>query len=132
MATRLYTEAEARALLPQVIPVVQAIQRAFRGLRALQATVAAESRGASGDGNLVADPWAEGGQDGAEAMSLELRENVARLSRWEIEIKDPDRGLIDFQSERDGQVVYLCYLLGEPDLAYWHTVDGGFAGRKPL
>ncbi len=119
-------------MLPQVVPVVEAIQRAFRGLRALQASVASESRGASGDGNLSANPWAEGGQDDGEALSRELRENVVTLSRWDIEIKDPDRGLIDFRSERNGEVVYLCYLLGEPDLAYWHGLEDGFAGRRPL
>jgi hypothetical protein len=45
-------------------------------------------------------------------------------------LKDPERGLIDFYSEREGRVVYLCYLLGEPDLLYWHDLDTGFAAAS--
>ena len=47
-------------------------------------------------------------------------------------MKDPERGLIDFYHERDGQVVYLCWQLGEPDIEWWHDTEAGFAGRQPL
>jgi hypothetical protein len=130
---RLYSEAEARALLPEIIPVVQRLRDAFVALRALQSSVEAHSRGASGDGNLLANAFDRDEQENhAETLNRQLREAAAVLTQHEIEIKDPERGLVDFHSERDGRIVYLCYLLGEPDLLYWHDLDTGFAGRQPL
>jgi hypothetical protein len=49
-----------------------------------------------------------------------------------VEIKDLGTGLVDFRTERDGMVVYLCWRLGEDPIRYWHELDTGFAGRKPL
>lgn len=130
---RVYSEAEAQALLPEVIPVLEALRKAIVELRALEAAVAAEARGASGDGNLLADPWEEAaGENRAEAFRRQIRGAVAQLRQWDIELKDPERGLIDFYHQRGDEVVFLCYLLGEADIGYWHTLSGGFAGRQPL
>ena len=49
-----------------------------------------------------------------------------------ILIKSVERGLIDFPSLMDGNLIYLCWQAGEPELMYWHTVDSGFAGRQSL
>ena len=129
---RLYSESEARAALADVIPIVTRLRDAFVALRALQSSVAADSRGATGDGTLTASAWDEQGANRAEALNRELQTAAALLGDRDVEVKDPERGLIDFRSERDGRVVFLCYLLGEPDLLYWHELDAGFAGRQPL
>ena len=47
-------------------------------------------------------------------------------------LKDIDLGLIDFPSIRNGREVYLCWKLGEDSVRFWHEIDTGFAGRKPL
>ena len=129
---RLYSEAEARALLPEVIPVLMRLRDGIAELRALEAAVAAQAKGASGDGNLLADPWEEGKENRQEALRRQIRSAAAQLQQWGIELKDPERGLIDFYHEREGEVVFLCYLLGEPDIGYWHTLSGGLAARQPL
>jgi hypothetical protein len=49
-----------------------------------------------------------------------------------IEIKDLDNGLVDFQAKRDGDVVYLCWRDGEPIVAHWHPLDGGYRNRRRL
>ena len=49
-----------------------------------------------------------------------------------VELKDPFSGLVDFPAWRHGHEVYLCWRLGEPDVAHWHELDAGFAGRRPL
>ena len=54
---RLYTLAEADGLLPEVVPVLETLRDAYVELRAIQASVASQSRGASGDGHLLANPW---------------------------------------------------------------------------
>lgn len=130
---RLYTLEEARETLPRVIPVLERIRSAFVELRALQAATDAASRGASGDGHLLENPWeASAGKDRAEQLNRQLRRGVGRLQQWGIELKDPEKGLIDFYHEREGQVVFLCYMLGEAELACWHDLESGFAGRQPL
>ncbi len=58
---RLYTVEEAQAALPEIIPVLEGVRAAYVELRALQASLSAEVRGASGDGHLLANPWQEGG-----------------------------------------------------------------------
>ena len=119
-------------MLPEVIPVLERVRDAMERLRALQAVVAAAVRGASGDGNLLADAWNDRDTNDSQQLQAELTSAAAQLDEWAIELKDPARGLIDFRSERDGRVVYLCYLLGEPTIAHWHELDAGFAGRQPL
>ncbi len=79
--------------------------------------------------------------DRTEYIKLE-KEKSDRIERWnksirEIEdvgilIKNPDLGLVDFYSIRDGQVVFLCWQRGEPEVRYWHTLEGGYGGRRPL
>ena len=49
-----------------------------------------------------------------------------------IQLKSRSEGLIDFPSELDGRPMLLCWKLGEPSVQFWHDVDSGFAGRKPL
>jgi hypothetical protein len=134
-AVKLYSVAEAQELLPEVVLVLERLREAFLAMRVLTAAVAAQSRGASGDGALVANPWEpeESQEDRAEALNRDVREAAGQLQAWGIELKDPERGLIDFYHERpDAEVVFLCYLLGEPEIGYWHTLSGGFAGRRGL
>ena len=49
-----------------------------------------------------------------------------------VQIKDINIGLLDFSAMRDGREVYLCWQYGEIDIAYWHEVDAGYAGRQPI
>ncbi|HVL87865.1 MAG TPA: DUF2203 domain-containing protein [Candidatus Thermoplasmatota archaeon] len=72
-------------------------------------------------------------------LLAELRDVQARLetSIEEIrfagaEVKDLAQGLVDFTAQRgEGELVYLCWKLGEPELSWWHPLEGGFAARKP-
>ena len=47
-------------------------------------------------------------------------------------VKDLDEGLVDFPAVRDGEEILLCWRLGEEEVAYWHGLEEGFAGRQPL
>ncbi|HET6512281.1 MAG TPA: DUF2203 domain-containing protein [Candidatus Kapabacteria bacterium] len=76
------------------------------------------------------------GPNGQKAFPLQLErlvEIVREFGERQIEVKDLSRGLIDFPHLRkDGEEVYLCYLLGETSILSWHTITGGFAGRRSL
>lgn len=49
-----------------------------------------------------------------------------------VQIKDINYGLLDFSAWREGREVYLCWQYGEDDIAFWHEVDAGYAGRQPI
>ncbi len=49
-----------------------------------------------------------------------------------VQIKDINTGLLDFSALKEGREVYLCWMYGEGEIAYWHEVDAGFAGRQPI
>lgn len=61
-----------------------------------------------------------------------IREAVARIEQTGCVVKDLDMGLVDFPSIVNDEQVYLCWKLGEERIRYWHRMDEGFAGRKPL
>jgi hypothetical protein len=47
-------------------------------------------------------------------------------------VKDADEGLVDFPALREGEEILLCWKLGEAEIAYWHDLEQGFAGRRPI
>jgi hypothetical protein len=67
-----------------------------------------------------------------EAAAGELSACVQELTGLGVQVKDLDTGLVDFPSLRDGEEVLLCWQLGEDEIGWWHTLEGGFAGRRPL
>lgn len=62
----------------------------------------------------------------------ELRTAIGRIQQSGCIVKDLDAGLLDFPTFYRGEEVYLCWKLGEPGIRFWHGVDEGFAGRKPI
>ena len=57
---------------------------------------------------------------------------LGEFKKHEIQIKDADRGLVDFPSRRGSREVFLCWEKDEEDIAHWHELDGGYDGREPL
>jgi hypothetical protein len=67
-----------------------------------------------------------------ERAQEKMEEYVRELAQLGVELKDYFTGLIDFPSLMDGRPVYLCWRLGEPEVAHWHELEAGFAGRQKL
>ena len=68
----------------------------------------------------------------ARALVEELDAIVHEIEESGVHLKDIQLGLVDFPAERDGEVVYLCWQFGESEVAFWHGVEDGFPGRRPL
>ena len=66
------------------------------------------------------------------ALAEALAEEVSVIEELGVAIKDLDTGLCDFLGEREGRDVWLCWRLGEKQVAHWHELDDGFSGRQPL
>ncbi len=124
---KVFTVHEANALLPKVRSIVGKIQRAHRQVTSYREEAKKASEAAEQGG---------GGITSGVAYATVLTELTLQLGELEslgVQLKDFDRGLVDFPSLRDGRVVLLCWQLGEGDeLEWWHDVDAGFAGRTPL
>lgn len=102
------------------------------------------------DRNRVAEIQAELGQgretNGSSEHAEQLAEHerevlrlVARMQRavsqideWGITLRDIQSGLIDFPALANGRPIWLCWRLGEDDIAWWHETNVGFEGRQPL
>ncbi len=124
---KIFTVAEANALLPTVRGILSKIQRAHKRLSFYRKAAKAAAEGAEQGGG--------GMPDGSRyaALLIELTSQTSELEALGVQLKDFDRGLVDFPSLRDGQVVLLCWQIGEGDeLRWWHHVEEGFAGRTPL
>ena len=121
---RHYTLEEARAQLAWLAERLATMRAAQARLGDTEARAAlTEAAPANGGG--------EPGRHVGEAF-VELRTSVGELARREIVLRDLDRGLVDFPALRDGEEVYLCWVDGEPDIAFWHELDAGYGGRRPL
>jgi hypothetical protein len=62
----------------------------------------------------------------------QMQASVARIDGWGITLRDIDSGMIDFPALVSGRQVWLCWQLGEGPIAWWHELEDGFAGRRPL
>jgi hypothetical protein len=81
-----------------------------------------------------ATPTNGGGEPGkvvSEAF-LDLRDALVDLRERDIVLRDLDRGLVDFPSISGDEEIYLCWEEGESQIAFWHDLETGFAGRQPL
>ena len=67
-----------------------------------------------------------------EDAASKLRAAIEEVQEIGCLIKDLDIGLVDFPTTYRGEEVYLCWKLGEPGIEFWHGVDEGFRGRKPI
>jgi hypothetical protein len=124
---KIFTVQEANALLPDVREIVGKISRTHRKLSRYREDAGKAAEGAERGGGGFADGVAYA------SVLIELTDQIAKLDLLGVQLKDFERGLVDFPSLRDGRVVLLCWQLGEGDeLEWWHDVDAGFAGRTPL
>jgi hypothetical protein len=129
-----FTLEEATEALETVRPLAERMVEQRRTLREARAALAPARSAVSGNG---------GGLDAERIQELETAANdaaaavvacVEAIGEAGAQIKDVDRGLLDFPAVRPatGETVLLCWHVGEPEIAYWHGLDEGFAGRKPL
>jgi len=129
------TVAEANALLPQVIPLIEQLQGLQRSIQqtAQQLNEAVE-KVTAGNGYPIQSLKAEIRELTEHQLQLveAFQSALAQLEDLGAMLKDLTIGLIDFHGLHDGQPVLLCWKIGEDRIRFWHTLEAGFAGRQPL
>lgn len=130
---KLFTVEDANRALPLVRAIVEDIVEQFQAVNDLRQRLAALSKPKQ-KARRPDDPYAQEvarHEAELEAEETKLAEYIGELGKLGVELKGPD-GLCDFPSTRDGREIYLCWRLGEPEVAFWHERHTGFAGRQPL
>lgn len=122
--SRHYTREEARALLPQ-------IRGWLAKLRMLEPVLEQHEGGLA---RLLSQGRDLGGErvHGWLRTAVALRSVAGEFTGRQLQLKDLQRGLVDFPAIVDGREVFLCWEEGEEDIEFWHELDGGFAGRARL
>ena len=131
---RLFTPEEANAALPEVRALVARLVDERRALVTLGEELETMQALIGGNGGSL-DPGRVGElQEAVARAAADLAGLVDELHGLGVQVKDLDRGLIDFPASHpgSGDTVLLCWELGEPAVAHWHDLEEGFAGRKPL
>jgi hypothetical protein len=123
---KLFTIDEANALLPEIAPKLEKIRDLYAAIGG-QRDDARMAAGASEFGGGMA------GGTGYVNKLYKVGKLTTDIHDLGVELKDYERGLIDFPCQRGERVILLCWQLGEGDeIAWWHEPEAGFAGRQPL
>jgi hypothetical protein len=137
-AAVLFTPESANRALPYVRAVVEDLVDAAGRLQAAEEARGRALAGLGPQGGKARLPEAAREKllrdldDARRTAREDLARVLGELERVGVEVKDPAQGLLDFPGEIDGRRVCLCWRRGEERVAFWHDIEAGFKGRRPL
>jgi hypothetical protein len=131
--SKVFTLSEAQTLLPVVEALLRKAQAAGTRAEELENEMQLLSQRIFLSGGMHVDVAAAARRRAEhDKAEQETKDTLAEIDSIGVQVKDLEKGLLDFPSVMDGKTVLLCWKLGEPSIAHWHTEEEGFAGRKPL
>jgi hypothetical protein len=125
--TSYYDIDAANARLQELQPLLTALRDARDEVAAGQLRLAQLQSTEDADPALVARE-----QEGMTITVKRMEQAVRQIDAWGVTLRDIGTGLVDFPALVSGRPIWLCWKLGEDDIAYWHELEAGIAGRKPL
>ena len=129
---RHFTPEEANAALAEVRPLVEEmVARRRAHTVALERQEELEGRIRGNGGGIPPATLAEAA-DEVERQARALAKTIDEIAARGAQVKDIDEGLVDFPALLHGETVLLCWRLGEDEIRFWHRIEDGFAGRRPL
>ena len=131
--SRIFTLNEAQTLLPVVEGLLRKAQSAGRRASDLEQEMQQIQQRIFLLGGVQVDIVAAARRRAErDKATQEVQDTLAEIDAIGVQVKDLEKGLLDFPSVLDGKSVLLCWKLGEKEIGYWHSPEDGFAGRKPL
>jgi len=133
MADKYFDRREAEELLPTITPWLEEARdekQKIEAFKAELAQVASRIMVLGGTSPPLADLLRK--KTDHDEAAERLVEVIHRIQETGVLVKDIEQGLVDFPSLLEGEEIYLCWKLGENRIAFWHGIDEGFAGRKPI
>ena len=119
-----YTRGEARALLPEIRRWLDRLSDLRNNFEKYDQQLLADMLPGCELGGPLVNQWVR--------TIAEMKNLLLEFHRREIQVKDLNRGLIDFPAMLDGNEVFLCWEQDEEDIEFWHDIDAGYAGRERL
>jgi hypothetical protein len=132
MPPRTFTPEEANAALDEVRPLVEAMVAAKRVLDDAQEQRDEVAQRIAGNGGGIPPAELAALDEAVDTAAAELASAIGKVQATGVLVKDLDSGLVDFPAKRDGEDILLCWQLGEDEVAFWHGLEDGYAGRQPL
>jgi hypothetical protein len=135
MARAHFTVGEVEALIPTLERIFVHVLQLRAGLRALGAKLDRAGVRMSGEEPLETEsgpPAVRQAKAVFRGLDEALTDELERVRAYGGEIKDVEQGLVDFPGLRSGEEILLCWKLGEKRVGYWHSVEGGYASRRPI
>jgi hypothetical protein len=119
-----YTREEVRGLLPQLRQWLERIAQLRTDLDKFEGRLSGLMAPGCDLGGELVNTWVK--------TLANLEEVLLEFQRREIQVKDIDRGLLDFPAILGDKEVFLCWEQDEEDVEFWHDLDAGYAGRERL
>lgn len=129
---RHFTPEEANSVLAQLRPLVEQLVESRREHVSVLERQEELERKIRGNGGGIPPAELASATAAVDAVARRLARLVDEISSLGAQVKDLDSGLVDFPALLRGETVLLCWLLGEDEIGFWHRVEDGFAGRRPL
>ena len=130
---RTFTLSEAQALLPVLEDLLRTAMRAHNRIEAIEQEMQALVSRILLSGGVQIDPLHTAGlKSERERLTQQLEDAVREIGASGAQLKDLDLGLLDFPCLLGGNIVLLCWKIGETEIEHWHGLDEGYAHRKPL
>lgn len=122
---RVFTLHEARSLIPTLRRLLAHMTKSRDRLLDMRVEIDLARENARFGGGSPAGPL-------YLKFMLEFTEAIQEIQALGVQMKDFNKGLVDFPYEYEGRIVYLCWKPDEDEINWWHETDAGFAGRQPL
>ena len=133
MSTRTFTLQDAQMLLPTLESLLRTAIQSKQLIEAVDAEFEALAhRIFLNGGTLVKIVEVARRKAERERAVQRAKDAVAEIHATGVQVKDIDIGLLDFPCKVDGEILLLCWKLGEEKITHWHSPEEGFAGRKPI
>jgi len=125
---KLFSPQEANELVPRLELLVRELQTHANQLRERVAALARQDSELEDMGlQDIIDRHPQ-----LKGITSRMAELAGQIESFGCFLKDIDQGLVDFPGEIEGELVFLCWQFGEPRLIAWHSLESGFASRRPL
>jgi len=133
MRITLFTVEEASRMAAEIRPVLERLVGMKRRLDRLQSRISVLELATAGSSE--ANPDARELRDAVverQRLADQVQRGIQAIQVRGPVLKDLERGLVDFYSVAADRLIFLCWHLDEPEVAHWHSLEGGFASRQPL
>jgi len=133
MANRTFTLEEAQTLLPTLESLLRTATTSKKLIEEVDIELQEVAHRVFLNGGTLVNVVALARRKAERERAVQrAKDAVAEIHATGVQVKDIDIGLLDFPCKVEGEIVLLCWKLGEGTITHWHSTEEGFAGRKPI